>query len=314
VRRVLAAAAFLLGACSSGGGAGTDGATVTTHPEGRTVPTRATVTTTAESPDARTLIAAGDIGSCASDGDEATAALVAARAGTVATLGDTVYEKGTATEFAQCYAPVWGRFKDRTRPAPGNHDYATAGGAGYHAYFGAIAGTPGEGWYSYDLGDWHVIVLNSNCRLVGCDAASAQHRWLQHDLATHPTTCTLAYWHHPRFSSGLHGSTADVAPLFQALYDAGADVVLAGHDHDYERFAPLDPAGNADPARGIRTFVVGTGGRSHYPFPRALAGSEVRTGDTFGVLVLTLEPAGYRWQFVPVPGRDARDGGAGVCH
>ncbi|MDQ1373903.1 MAG: hypothetical protein QOJ09_1241, partial [Actinomycetota bacterium] len=237
-----------------------------------------------------------------------------ARQGTVATLGDTVYETGTPAEFARCYAPAWGPFKDRTRPAPGNHDYATPHGAGYHAYFGAAAGTPGRGWYSYELGGWHVAVLNSNCGAVGCGAGSAQERWLRADLAAHPVRCTLAYWHHPRFSSGLHGSDVDVAPLYQALYDAGADVILAGHDHDYERFTPLDPKGVVDGARGIRTFVVGTGGRSHYPFPGALPGSEVRRGDTFGVLVLTLEASSYRWEFVPASGRDGADAGTGVCH
>jgi hypothetical protein len=261
-----------------------------------------------------TLLAAGDIGDCNGSGDEATAALVAAREGTVATLGDTVYESGTASEFARCYAPSWGRFKDRTHPAPGNHDYATRRGAGYHGYFGAAAGTPGEGWYSYDVGPWHVVVLNSNCDAVGCAAGSAQQRWLQADLAAHPARCTLAYWHHPRFSSGLHGSTSEVAPLFQSLYDAGADVVLAGHDHDYERFVPLDPAGEPDPQRGIRSFVVGTGGRSHYPFPLQRLGSEVRIGDSFGILVLTLGSSSYRWEFVPVPGRDSHDAGTGTCH
>jgi hypothetical protein len=260
------------------------------------------------------LIAAGDIGACDSRGDEATAALVAARQGTVATLGDNAYENGTPSEFARCYGPSWGRFKDRTRPAVGNHEYNTPGAAGYFSYFGAAAGTPGQGWYSYDLGDWHVIVLNSNCNHVGCGATSPQVRWLRADLAEHPARCTLAYWHHPRFSSGLHGSIDEVADLYEALYEGGADVVLAGHDHDYERFVPLDPDGRPDPRRGIRSFVVGTGGRSFYPFPLQRLGSEVRIGDSFGVLVLTLERSSYRWEFVPVPGRDAHDAGTGTCH
>jgi hypothetical protein len=279
------------------------------------VPTGSTTTAASVPSGAVAMLAAGDIGDCNSGGDEATAALIAARPGVaIATLGDTVYEKGTPSEFTRCYAPNWGRFRDRTRPAPGNHDYATKDGSGYYAYFGAAAGRAGEGWYSYELGAWHVVVLNSNCGSVPCATGGAQQRWLQHDLATHPARCTLAYWHHPRFSSGLHGSTVGMADLYRTLYDAGADLVLSGHDHDYERLAPLDPSGALDAARGIRSFVVGTGGRSHYPFPRQITGSEVRLGETFGVLALTLEPTAYRWQFVPVPGRDVTDTGRGVCH
>jgi hypothetical protein len=259
------------------------------------------------------LIAAGDIAACDSQGDEATAALVAAREGTVAALGDTVYESGTPAEYASCYAPSWGRFKDRTRPAPGNHEYSTRNAVGYFGYFGAAAGPAGQGWYSYDLGEWHIVVLNSNCG-VGCAAASPQGRWLRADLARHPARCTLAYWHHPRFSSGIHGSTPDMADLYGILYEAGADVVLAGHDHDYERFAPLDPNGAPDLERGIRSFVVGTGGDSFYPIFGQLPGSEVRYSSSFGVLVLTLEPTAYRWEFVTVPGSDFRDAGTGACH
>jgi hypothetical protein len=295
----------LLTACS----AGSDDAA----PPG-TAPTFVRTTSTTEAVATATVLAAGDIAACNSEGDEATAALVAERDGTVATLGDTAYESGTPAEFARCYAPSWGRFRDRTRPAPGNHDYETRGGAGYHGYFGAAAGTAGQGWYSYELGGWHVVVLNSNCDAVGCGPGSAQERWLRADLAAHPVRCTLAYWHHPRFSSGLHGSTDAVAPLYAALYEAGADVVLAGHDHDYERFVPLDPAGMPDPRRGIRTFVVGTGGRSFYPFPLRRTGSEAQIGESFGILVLTLAAGSYRWEFVPVPGRDVRDAGSGACH
>ena len=273
-----------------------------------------TSTTATAAPEGAVLIAAGDIAACDSQGDEATAELVAAREGTVATLGDNAYEKGTAAEFARCYDPSWGQFKDRTRPAVGNHEYGTPNAAGYHGYFGAAAGPPGQGWYSYELGAWHVVVLNSNCGHVGCGAGSPQDRWLQADLAAHPAQCTLAYWHHARFSSGLHGSTDAVDNLYRRLYEAGADVVLAGHDHDYERFAPLDPDGAPDPERGIRSFVVGTGGRSFYPFPLRRTGSEVRIGDSFAVLALTLEARSYAWELVPVPGRDARDTGRGTCH
>ncbi|MGH3130837.1 MAG: metallophosphoesterase family protein, partial [Gaiellaceae bacterium] len=261
-----------------------------------------------------TLIAAGDIASCSSDRDEATARLLDGLAGTVAVLGDAAYERGTDAEFARCYAPSWGRHRGRTRPAPGNHEYETAGAAGYFRYFGAAAGPP-RGYYSYDLGAWHVVVLNSNCSQAGgCRSGSPQERWLRADLAAHPARCTLAYSHHPRFSSGLHGSTGTLADLWRALYAAGADVVLAGHDHHYERFRPQTPAGKLDPRRGLREFVVGTGGRSLRPVFVPLTLSQVRNFVTYGVLVLRLEADGYSWRFVPVPGRHFRDAGSARCH
>ncbi len=204
------------------------------------------------------LVAAGDIASCSSSGDEATAALLDQLPGTVATLGDNAYPDGAASDFADCYDPTWGRHKARTRPSPGNHDYHTPGASGYYAYFGESAGPSGQGYYSYDVGDWHIVSLNSNEDMT---AGSAQEQWLRADLAASAKLCTLAYWHHPRFSSGtLLGGYSATEPLWQALYDHDADVVLAGHEHNYERFAPQTPAGVADPARGIRAFVVGTGG------------------------------------------------------
>ena len=271
-------------------------------------------------PPPATLLAAGDIASCASSGDEATAdlldSLVAAHPdAVVAALGDLAYESGTLAEFAQCYGPTWGRQKARTRPAMGNHDVLTPDAAGYRAYFGTDPPERSEPWYSYDLGAWHVVVLDSNCSLVGCAAGGEQERWLRSDLAAHARPCTLAYWHHPRFSSGVtHGSDSSVAPLFHALYEAGADVVLAGHEHNYERFAPLDSTGNQDPTTGVRSFVVGTGGASHYPFGSPLAGSEVRDETSFGVLVLTLRADSYEWEFVPAAGGTFRDRGSGRCH
>jgi acid phosphatase type 7 len=280
-------------------------------------PTAATgPTATTVSGETATLLAAGDIADCSSSGDEATAALLDARPeGVVATLGDNAYPRGTATEFADCYGPTWGRHRDRTRPAPGNHDYQTSHGSGYFGYFGAAAGDPGRGYYSYDVGSWHVVVLDSNCGGTSCRKGGVQERWLRADMAASGASCTLAYWHHPRFSSGsVHGSDDAVAPLFRALYEAGADVVLAGHEHHYERFAPLDPEGEVDTARGIRTFVVGTGGRSHYRFGSPITGSEVRNGDTYGVLELTLEPGAYRWQFVPEASKTFTDSGRGSCH
>ncbi len=325
--------ALLLVACGGGGGAG---AAKQAGPTSTSVPGSASTTfvtlfpppasapgappaTGATSPgrgSAATLLAAGDIASCSSNGDEATAALLDGRPNAVvATLGDNVYDSGTATEFARCYDPTWGRQKDRTHPAIGNHEYGVAKGAGYFAEFGAAAGEASLGWYSYDLGGWHVIVLNSNCEVVGCATGGTQERWLKDDLAGHPTMCTLAYWHHPRFSSGItHGSSTAVLPLYTDLYDAGADVILNGHEHNYERFAPLDPTGKPDDARGIREFVVGTGGVGHYPLGPPLPGSQVRNDNTFGLLALTLRSGSYQWQFVPEAGKSFTDSGSANCH
>jgi alkaline phosphatase len=230
----------------------------------------------------------------------------------VAALGDLQYDRGELANFRRSYGPTWGRLRSRTRPAPGNHEWATPGGAGYFDYGGARAGTRGRGWYSYELGSWHVVVLNSNCAFVGCDAGSAQERWLRADLARHPARCTLAYWHHPRFSSGLHGSDPSVAPLWQALQNAGADVVLSGHDHSYERFGPQTADGRASP-RGMVQFVVGTGGVSNYPIIRTRPNSRVNRAFVFGVLELTLGDGRYSWRFVGVPGIAFTDRGTGRC-
>jgi len=257
------------------------------------------------------LIGAGDIAHCSSQGDEATANLLDSIPGTVFTTGDNVYPDGTMDQFVNCYEPSWGRHKARTYPSPGNHDYHTENAAGYFEYFGAAAGEPGKGYYSYDLGTWHIIVLNSN---IPVDAGSPQELWLRADLAAHPVACTLAYWHHPRFSSGTkHGSRHAMQPLWQALYDFGADVVLAGHEHNYERFAPQDPQGLEDPTRGIRQFVIGSGGRSHYSFGSPIANSEVRNGDTNGVLKLTLHSTSYSWEFIPEAGQAFTDSGNAPC-
>lgn len=261
------------------------------------------------------LVGAGDIVDCNDPEDEMTAALLDAIPGIVFTAGDNVYDDGKPEEFNNCYAPSWGRHKARTRPAPGNHDYNTAGAAGYFGYFGAAAGDPDKGYYSYDHGDWHIIVLNSNCSTVGgCDAGSEQELWLQADLAANPVPCTLAYWHHPLFSSGSHGSDGRTRDLWQALYDAGVDVVLNGHDHQYERFAPQDPAGKADPEQGIRQFTVGTGGRNLTSGSGPIANSQVINDDVFGVLKLTLHSDSYEWSFVPVAGSSFVDSGNDSCH
>lgn len=234
----------------------------------------------------------------------------------VLTLGDNAYDNGTLTEFNNYYQPTWGRHKTKTHPTPGNHEYHTSGASGYFDYFGTLAAERGKGYYSYDLGGWHLIALNTNssCTTVACAAGSAQEQWLRADLAAHPNSCTLAYWHHPRFSSGSHGSFQGAAALWQALYDANADVVLNGHDHSYERFAPQTPGGARDDARGIREFVVGTGGSSHYAITSGIANSEARNGDTYGVLKLTLGNGTYDWQFIPEAGKTFTDSGTDTCH
>jgi hypothetical protein len=258
------------------------------------------------------LVGAGDIAACDSKGDEQTAALLDSIAGTVFTAGDNAYSSGSASQFARCYAPSWGRHKNRTRPSLGNHDDRSAHGAPYFAYFGAQAGVSGRGYYSYDLGAWHIVVLNSNTRMK---RGAPQERWLRADLAATRARCVLAYWHHPRFSSGSeHGSQPQTAPLWQALADFGADVVVAGHDHDYERFAPQSPGGKADPDRGIREFVVGTGGADLRPMGAPIANSEVRSHEAWGVLKLTLSDGAYSWRFIPVAGKTFSDSGSARCH
>jgi hypothetical protein len=257
------------------------------------------------------FVGAGDIADCSSSGDEATAALLDNIAGSVFTLGDNVYSSGTPTEITTCYDPTWGRHKSRTFPAPGNHDYNTSGASGYFGYFGSAAGPSGRGYYSFDLGSWHIISLNSE---ISMSAGSAQEQWLRADLAASTKQCTLAYWHKPRFSSGTsHGSLAAAQPLWQALYDYGAEIVMSGHDHDYERFAPQTPSGAPDAAKGIREFVVGTGGRNHDAVGTPIPNSEASNDNTFGVLKLTLGSGTYTWQFVPAGG-SFTDSGSGTCH
>jgi len=258
------------------------------------------------------FVGAGDIADCGNTGDSATAALLDGIAGDVYTLGDNVYPNGTATEFSNCYDPTWGRHKARTHPAPGNHDYNTSGATGYFGYFGALAGPSGVGYYSYDIGSWHLISLNSE---VAHGVGSTQEQWLRADLAASTKPCTVAYWHKPRFTSGAtHAPDTTMTPLWQALYDFNADLVLSGHNHQYERFAPQDPNGNLDTARGLREFVAGTGGESHYSFAATQPNSEVRNGDTFGVLKLTLHANSYDWQFVPEAGKTFTDSGTTSCH
>jgi hypothetical protein len=262
------------------------------------------------------LLAAGDIADCTNlAGAEATAKILEENAGTVAAIGDLAYPDGTKENF-KCYDQTWGRVKNRTRPAPGNHEFHSQGATFYFEYFGKEAGDPKEGFYSYDLGVWHIISLNSECvEIGGCNEGSREEKWLRADLAAHPVACTLAYFHKPLFSSGgAHGDAPEIRPLYEALYDANADVILSGHDHDYERFAPQDPNGKLDRARGIREFVVGTGGKNHRPFGAPEATSEVRDTTTFGVLKLTLKSTGYDWKFIPEAGKSFTDSGSDNCH
>jgi hypothetical protein len=287
-----------------------DGASATAKPAPSAIPKPAPT----PSPADPVLVGAGDIASCGLTADSATAKIVAGIAGTVFTAGDNAYERGSAADYRDCYDPTWGAFRERTYPVPGNHEYLTSGATGYFDYFGARAGPSGTGWYAYDLGSWRIYALNSDCVVVGCAVASEQEQWLRADLAASPHSCVLAYWHHPRFSSGQHGNDSEVGPLWNALYDAGAEVIINGHDHDYERFAPQTPGGAADSATGIREFVVGTGGASLRSFSTIRSNSQVRNSATHGVIKLTLGATGYRWQFIPAGSGAFKDSGSGTCH
>jgi acid phosphatase type 7 len=244
----------------------------------------------------------------------ATARLLDDIPGPIFTVGDHAYDRGTPEQFRDCYAPRWGRFKDRTHPSPGNHEYLTNNGKGYYDYFGDAAGPDRRGYYSYDLGAWHIISLNST---VDASGRSDQMKWLKDDLAAHHTRCMMAYWHIPVFSSGPHGQdlreSARMQDVWRVLYDYGVDVVVNGHDHDYERFAPQDPKGKADPEKGIREFVVGTGGGGLYEFKQIKPNSEVRNNRSYGVIKFTLRAADYSWEFVPGAGEQFHDSGTAAC-
>jgi LysM repeat protein len=262
------------------------------------------------------IVAAGDISDCGNVEDYMTAVLLDSIPGTVLAIGDTAYGSASLQEFNDCYGPSWGRHKDRTRPIPGNHEYASPGANGYFTYFGNAA-TPLEpgctrdckGYYSFDLGAWHIVALNTE---IPNQAGSEQEQWLRADLAANPRTCTLAYWHRPRFSSVRPANVA-AHDLFQVLYEYGADVLLSGHDHAYERFAPQDPGGQIAPTRGVRQFIVGTGGSILKDFGFIQPGSEARNSETFGVLKMTLHPTGYDWQFIPIEGQSFTDSGSASC-
>src|SRR6266542_1178037 len=262
------------------------------------------------------LVGAGDIASCSSTGDDATAKLLDSISGTVFTIGDDAYENGSSSDFTKCYHPNWGRHKARTKPSAGNHEYQTSGASGYFGYYGAAAGEPGKGYYSYDVGDWHVVVLNSN---ISMSAGSTQEKWLKADLAASPRLCTLAYWHHPLYAatsgSGSGGVTDTKSrPRWDDLSAAGADLVLGAHRHMYERQAPQKPDRTADPVYGIREFIVGTGGVSRISPTNVSKNSQVRDGDTYGVLKVWLYSDSYAWKFVPIAGKTFSDSGSTACH
>jgi acid phosphatase type 7 len=255
------------------------------------------------------FVGAGDIAMCDVN-SVATAALLDSIGGLVFTLGDNAYFSGSHREYRDCYDNTWGRHKGRTFPVPGNHEYVSPGAVPYFDYFGEMAGGPtGQGFYSFEVGGWHAIALNSN---IPVSAGSPQGAWLRNDLMTSRARCTIAYWHHPLFTSGQDGDAVAMRDLWQVLYEFGADIVLNAHEHMYERFAPQDPDGRLDTARGIRQFVAGTGGAFLYQPVRLHSNSEVRIS-SFGVLKLTLASDRYQWEFIPVGG-GATDAGAGVCH
>jgi hypothetical protein len=260
-----------------------------------------------------TLVGAGDIARCDDRSDRNTARLLGKTRGTVFTLGDNVYPDGTRAQFRNCYGPTWGKYKKRTKPTAGNHDYNTPGASGYFRYFGARAGKPGKGYYSYERGRWHIVALNSNCENVGCGANSRQGRWLRRDLRKHRTRCTLAYFHHPLYTSQKGYDSPEVRRFWTILNKRGADVVLSGHAHRYERYAPMTPRGKLS-ANGIRQFIVGTGGapsgtrKGHKD--RRIRAKKIGTP---GVLKLRLGPGRYHWKFVPVAGRAYTDSGRDRC-
>lgn len=269
---------------------------------------------TPTTPTPAVLVGAGDIAACGSSGASRTASLLASIPGTVFAAGDLAYPIGSTNDFADCFDPTWGRFRSRMLAAPGNHEYLTKDAAPFFDDLGAAAGPPGLGYFATDVGAWRVYVLNANCGIVACDETSAQVAWLRADLAAEPRDCVAAIWHQPRFSSGPHGDGAETSVFWDVLYRAGAELVINGHDHIYERFAPQDPTGRLDEAYGMIEFVVGTGGVGHYRVGPIHANSLVQDETTLGALRLMLETTGFGWDFLPVPGATFQDSGTGACH
>ena len=263
-----------------------------------------------ESSETAVLVGAGDIAVCGFVNAERTARLLDGIQGTVFTAGDNAYPDGTAQQFQECYEPTWGRHKHRTRPSPGNHDYNTAGAVPYYEYFGLRAGPPGRGYYAYNAGSWRIMSLNSN---VPAHKGSPQFVWLKGELERVPARCRMAYWHHPVFSSGFGGNDPKMREIWRLLREHGVDIVVSGHSHNYERFTPQDADGAADPARGIREFVVGTGGAGLTAQGTRQPNSEAFDSTSMGVLKLTLRPGTYDWEFVPIPQHSYTDSGSSPC-
>jgi hypothetical protein len=262
------------------------------------------------------LIGAGDIGECGDNTyDERTAEIIKHYPdAAVFTAGDNAYEDGKAIEFQNCYDPSWGQFKDRTRPVPGNHDFHTENGAPYYAYFGAAAGEAGKGWYSYDLGGWHIVGLNSNCDAVGCREGSPQVEWLRQDLQNNAGQCTLMIWHHPLFSAiSTEGGYGFVSTFWKVAREFNVDVVVNGDQHSYQRFTPLDGDGSPDP-NGVREFIVATGGSGFYEWAMTDPNIEARDNQTHGVIKFNLYPGHYEWEFLPIEGGTFTDRGSDTCH
>jgi hypothetical protein len=280
--------------------------------DGKTVsvaPVQAPLTVPPRTATEAVFVGAGDVDGCGRLEPEYTARILDRIPGTVFLAGDATYPSGTLANYTNCYGPSWGRHLWRTFAVPGNHDYYADGGASFFAYFGSAAGQAGLGFFSHTLGTWHVVMLNSQAPI---GAGSPQYEWLRQDLAASAAACTIAVWHHPLFSSGDNGNSPFVRDVFNLLVQYGADVSLHGHDHSYERFAPQDANGRAS-ARGMRAFVVGTGGYALYKRRQTQANSEVFESNTYGVLKLTLRTGKYDWEFVPIDGQTFRDSGSGSC-
>jgi hypothetical protein len=281
---------------------------------GRETPSGATVETA-------TFVGAGDIAECPTQGDEQTALLldeiVAEHPETIIyTTGDNAYQDGSYQEYLDCYEPSWGRHKDRTYPAVGNHEFKQTKAEGYHEYWGDRGGPFDLYYYSYDVADWHIVVLNSECHRVGCEFNSEdgdQVEWLEADLETSDARCTIALWHAPRWSSGRYSNDSEYDTFWRVLYEHGVEIVLNGHEHLYERFEPMNPDGDVDEARGIQQFTVGTGGGNLRGF-RDLQENSAARGSEHGVLQFELGPDGYAWEFLAVDGADFTDAGSATCH